>query len=302
MKRLLSHIAVLLIIITFMLSCDFVQNANPPIEPTAGGGVATNIFVSDSNINQNAALRKAFVEDYTGHKCGNCPAAALELKNIESAYSGKIVAVAIHAGFFAKTNVTYPTDFNTIAGKAYDDAFGISIAGNPNGLVNRVGYGTGGFIKGYSAWGGEVAAQTTLSPKFQITMKYKYDSGSLKMNVDVKVKSLANNTGTYKVVVLLTEDSIIAEQLDYSLPPGSQLIPDYEFDHLLRGSVNSEWGDAIFTGGAPLNSTETKFITNYQISSTYKIKKCHLIAYIYDANNASPTNYEVLQVEELKLK
>jgi hypothetical protein len=116
------------------------------------------------------------------------------------------------------------------------------------------------------------------------------------------VKSLSNNTGTYKVVVLLTEDSVIAEQLDYNLPIGNQLIPDYEFDHLLRGSVNSEWGDVIFTVGAPLNSTETKYLTNYQLNATYKLKKCHLIAYICDADVASPTNYEVLQVEELKLK
>ena len=82
----------------------------------------------------------------------------------------------------------------------------------------------------------------------------------------------------------------------------SLFVPNYEFDHLLRGSVNSEWGDAIFTSGAPLNSTEFINLSNFQLNCTYKIKKCHLIAYIYDANSVSPTNYEVLQVEELKLK
>jgi len=302
MKKVLSQIVVLLFIIMMIIGCDFVQDANPPLEPTTDAGPATNTYISDSTTNADPTLRKVLVEDYTGHKCGNCPTAADVLKSLEVQYPGKIVPLAIHAGFFATTNPTYPTDFRNTAGTNYDTQFGISSAGNPNGLVNRVGYGSGGFIKAYSTWGSEVSAQLSQVPKFQLLIKYKYDTGSLKMDADVTVKSLANNSGSYKLVLLLTEDSVIAEQIDYRLPNGSQFIPNYEFNHVLRGAINSEWGTTVFASGANINATETVSITNFQINTSYKRPKCHVLAYIYDAASASSTYYEVLQVEELHLK
>lgn len=287
---------------TITVSCDFVQDANPPLETVSGGSGINGIDISDSITIPNSSVRKVMIEDYTGHKCGNCPAAAVELSNIETSNPGKIVPIAIHAGFFAKTNLQYPTDFQTTTGDTYDIKFGNSAAGNPNGLINRTDYGNSNFIKQYSSWSSATASQLATTPKFQISIKYKYNTGSLKLNADVTVKSLVNNTGIYKVVILLTEDSIIAEQLDYSKPVGSQFIANYEFNHVLRATINSAWGDNIFTSGAPLNTTETVSKTNFQLSSTFKIPKCHLVAYIYDADASSPTYYEVLQSEKLKMK
>lgn len=302
MKKVIPNLIALILIVSFSLSCDFVNNVNPPVEPTTTGGGSVGVDVSDSTTGSNPALRKVLVEDYTGHKCGNCPAAAIALKNLETLNPGKIVPMAVHAGFFAATSVAYPTNFQTVAGTAYDSQFGNSAAGNPNGLVNRVGYGTGGFIKAHTIWGSEFATQTVLTPKFQILIKYKYNIGTLKLNADIKVKSLAANTGTYKVVILLTENKILAEQIDYSLPAGAQTVPNYEFNHVLRGAINSEWGDAIFTSGAPLNATETISKANFTLNASYVLANCHIVAYIYDAASASPTYYEVLQVEELELK
>lgn len=302
MKKIILKITVLLFVIAINVSCDYVTNVNPPVEPTTTGGGTVGVDISDSTTGSNPSQKKALVEDYTGHKCGNCPAAAVVLKGLETTYAGKIVPLAVHAGFFATTNIAYPTSFTTTASNAYDALFGNSAAGNPNGLVNRVGYGTGGFIKAYSNWGSEIAIQVAQVPKFQILIKYKYNTGTFKLNMDVKVKSLTSNTGTFKLVMLLAEDKIIAEQLDYTLPIGSQTVPNYEFNHVLRGAINSEWGDPIFTTGAPLNAIETISKTDYQIKASYIPANSHVIAFIYDADAASPTFYEVLQVEELDLK
>lgn len=293
-KLILNSIAITTIAIAFF-GCDFVQDANPPLEPsspTTTGG-STIIY------------RKVFVEDYTGHKCGNCPAAADELKNLETQYPGKIVPLAIHAGFFANINASYPTDFRTSVGTAYDTQFGVGTAGNPNGLINRVGYGSGSFIKAYSSWGGEIAQMISQVAKFQIKIKNVFNTGTNSLNTDITVKSLTTNSGTYKLVVLLSEDSVIAEQLDYriAVPPApSQKVTNYEFNHLLRGAVNSDWGDAVFTTGAALNDSIVKSYTNFNVNPTYNAAKCHIIAYIYDADSSSPTYYEVLQVEEEKVK
>ncbi len=289
MKKLILNSTILLSLLAVIVSCDFVRNVNQPVAPTTTTG-------------STVVYRNVLVEDYTGHKCGNCPAAAVQLTTMEAQYPGKVIPLAIHAGFFAKTNVQYPTDFQTTVGDAYDTQFGNSAAGNPNGLINRVGYGTGSFIKQWSSWGAEVATQLAKPAIFQIRIHNVFNSATSILNTDVTVKSLANNTGTYKLVVLVTEDSLIAEQLDYRQPSGQQTIPNYEFNHVLRTAVNSTWGDAVFTSSANLNDSIVKTYSNFSINSAYRASKCHIVAYIYDASPASTTYYEVLEANEAKLK
>ena len=284
MKKIIYTIAILISILSINTSCDKVKDVRDP-----------NAEVIKGN-------RKVLVEDYTGHKCGNCPAAADTLKYLAKKYPGQVVGLAIHAGFFANINVAYPTDLRNAVSTAYDNLFGVSLAGNPNGLINRAGYGTGGFIKAYSTWEGEVAQMLSRPAKFEIKIRNTFSASNNNLNSSITVKSLTNNTGIYKLVVLLSEDSIIAEQLDYRLPSGSQLIPDYEFSHVLREAVNSTWGDPVFVGGAVVNDSTVKAFPNYAINSVYNAAKCHIIAYVYDADPNSPTYYEILQVEEAHVK
>ena len=295
MKKIIYHFIAIAVLISITYSCDFVQNANPPLEPS---GAST----TGSTTGSNTIYRKVLLEDYTGHKCGNCPVAAEMLTTLEAQYPGKIVPMAVHAGFFATTNPMYPTDFRNTAGNAYDAVFGISAAGNPNGLTNRTGYGTGSFIKAYTSWGSEVAQLITQAAKFQIKIKTVFNTASNSLSTDVTIKSLGSNSGSYKLVVLLTEDSIIAEQLDYRLPSGNQITPNYQFNHVLRGAINSEWGDAIFTTAANLNDSIVKSYSNFSLNTSFNASKCNVIAYVYDADLNSPTYYEVLQVEEVKVK
>lgn len=284
MKKIIYQITILIAIILIIVSCDKVKDVRDP-----------NAEVIKGN-------RKVFVEDYTGHKCGNCPAAADTLKYLTKKYPGQVVALAIHAGFFANINASYPTDLRNPVSTAYDNVFGVSLAGNPNGLINRGGFGTGGFIKAYSTWEGEVAQMLSKPAKFEIKIRNTFTTSNNNLNTSITVKSLTNNAGIYKLVVLLSEDSIIAEQLDYRLPSGSQLIPDYEFSHVLREAVNSTWGDPVFVSGAVTNDSTVKAFPNYLINSAYNAAKCHIIAYVYDADPNSPTYYEILQVEEAHVK
>ena len=284
MKKIIYQISTLIAITIMIVSCDKVKD------------------VRDPNAEAIKGNRKVFVEDYTGHKCGNCPAAADTLKYLTKKYPGQVVALAIHAGFFANINASYPTDLRNPVSTAYDNVFGVSLAGNPNGLINRGGFGTGGFIKAYSTWEGEVAQMLSRPAKFEIKIRNTFTTSNNNLNTSITVKSLTNNAGIYKLVVLLSEDSIIAEQLDYRLPSGSQLIPDYEFNHVLREAVNSSFGDPIFTSGAVANDSAVKAFPNYSINSAYNASKCHIIAYVYDADPNSPTYYEVLQVEEAHVK
>jgi hypothetical protein len=293
MKKLILNTIFVLLAGLLIFSCDFVQDANPPAAP--GGGSST----------PGVIYRKALVEDYTGHKCGNCPKAADTLKFLEAKYPGQIVPLAVHAGFYALVNAAYPTNFQTTEGDTYDVTFGNSAAGNPNGLVNRQGYVAGStvFIKNYPGWEAAVVSMIGQPANFQIKINNSFNISTHQLSSNVVVKSLGVNTGTYKLIVLLTEDSIVAEQLDYRIPPPApQKIPNYVFNHVLRSAINSAWGDAVFAGGAALNDSVVKSYPNIPVNSTYRPEKCHVVAFIYDADAASPTYYEVFQAEEAHLE
>src|SRR5512133_2768801 len=47
-------------------------------------------------------VRKVLLEDYTGHKCVNCPKAAMDARVMEEALGGRLILMAVHAGYFAE--------------------------------------------------------------------------------------------------------------------------------------------------------------------------------------------------------
>lgn len=247
--------------------------------------------------------RKVLVEDYTGHKCGNCPRAAEKLSAMEAnPFDGfQIVPIAVHAGQYAAVNpyAGFPTNFQTTAGTAWDavSGFGISAAGNPNGLLNRADYGKGNFIKAYTSWPSIASSMDTMVASFQLTITNLYDTSSKKLTSTVTAKAMKALSGIYNITVVLTEDSIIAEQEDYNLTVTPQVNPNYVFNHVLRGAISSTWGDQIFNGNINNGQTVSKTYFNYIIPASYKIKNCHVVAFISDAGTSSPTQYEVMQAE-----
>jgi len=285
MKRKFTLFCFLLTATMVYQSCDYVINAKPSYTSSTTTGSSNIIY------------RKVLVEDYTGHKCGNCPAAARELRKLDSLYPGKVIPMAVHAGFYATVNTQYPTDLRSQAGTDYDTFFGNSFAGNPNGLVNRVGFGTASFIKQWSDWGASAYGMMSMPADFNISISNNYNAGTNQVSSVITTKAINAKTGTYNLVVVLTEDSIIAEQIDYSLPAAQQYMTNYEFNHVLRGAMNSTWGDQIISTSLNAGDSIVTTISNFQLSSTWKYKKCHIIAFIYDADPTSPTHYEIQQAE-----
>lgn len=280
----------LLIFSIGFFSCDFVKDARE------------NTIAQNNTNTEGKVYRNVLVEDYTGHKCGNCPAAAIELKRIYEYYPGKVIPLAVHAGFFAYTNVLYPTDLQSADGTIYDNTFGISAVGNPNGLINRVGFGTSNFIQPYTSWQSGVDTMVSQEAWFKIDISNVFNSASGNLSTSIKVIPLRNITGNFNLSVLISEDSLLGEQLDYSLPSGQQVVQNYRFDHVLRGAINSTWGDQVVNGVINSNDTVVKLYSNINLSAiATRPAKCHVVAFVYDADNNSSRRYEVFQAEEKKV-
>lgn len=285
MKNLVfkSGIFFFLICMAALTSCDKITH------PIQGSG---------NTVDTVKLVRKVLLEDYTGHKCGNCPPAAVEVNNIENAYHEKVVPIAVHAGFYARTTGEYPTSYTTAVGNDWDGAAGFNIssgAGNPNGMVNRKAF-QGSLVQGISKWSSAVSESFNNEPYILgFTLTPNYDPASRILNTSVKSKFKAAYTNTVNITLVITEDSIVGPQTDYSKNPDK--IPSYVFMHVLRDGINGSWGTLLKAGPVNANDSTTVSFNNFSIKSAFNDKQLYLVAFASDAST-----HEVLQAERVKLR
>lgn len=252
-----------------------------------------SMFCQNAN-KSNLVSRKVLLENYGGTKCGNCPLANSTALQMENIYGNDIAIINIHAGFYANPNSTYPTDLRTQCGNDWDMFFGISNAGNPNGMVCRKDYSSN-HIKFYTSWQSEIVGIIGQSAIAEISISHSFINSL--MNVDVKTKFFVNTNNRYKLITVLTEDSVIATQLDYSLPSGSQVNSSYVHYNVLRESLFGSWGTLLNSSSVSINDSITKSVSNYSVSSNYNPNNLNIVAFIYDT-----LTYEVMQVQKVGIQ
>ncbi len=278
------------LILTGFYSCDKVKNPNV-VKQTAVG----TSFDSVNNASV-AGFKKTLLEDYTGHKCGNCPAAAILAASLSAQYQSSLVVIAIHAGFFAKTDAQFPISYTCTAGKDWDatSGFGVSSIGNPNGMVNRKVY-PGFTLVHKDTWATTVGLAQSDPFVVKMDLSSAYDKTARALNVTTKLTFLQAYANNVKLQLVLTEDSIIGPQLDYSQNPDH--VEHYHFEHMLRTALNGSWGEVAKTAPIAALSTVTLTNSNFAVDSKFNDKKLTLVAFVYDE-----TTREVLQVEKIKIR
>lgn len=246
-------------------------------------------------------VKRVLLEDYTGHTCVNCPRAAVTAHELLQQYGDRLVIIAVHAGYFAKPmSAPFDYDFRTTAGTTWDDFFGIGKVGNPNGMVNRTGYPSQ-HILSPSAWGNAVANATAIPPLAELQLICDYDNTTSKLCVHTKTSFLQSvSNKEIRLSVVIVEDSIIQAQKNNDAQVGTTpQISDYVHMHVLRGAVNSAWGEKILakdavSGNPVIKSYQTK-LEGFNIYQMVP-KNCRVVSFLYDADS-----YEVIQVAEVKI-
>lgn len=306
-----SHLfTVLLLICTGLLisSCDKVD---APYRTASSVGVVylnndTVVIDSDTlgfTTDNSTPGKKVLAEDYTGILCGNCPYAGIKLNDtIQPSYGDRLVVISVHAGFFAEPCPgglacpgsqpagAFTTDFRTSTGEEWDHNFGNSNAGNPNGLIDRVGFPTSQHIKSPSSWASVIQQRSNVAAPFAVRIQHTYNAGTGELKLAVQTRAVSNLTGTYKLTVVLTEDSLTDWQEWYP-PVTPEYDPDYVHRHVLRAAVNSDYGEVIADGTV---SGGTLALKGYKINLKPEWVPAHMriVAFVSDE-----TTYEVKQVE-----
>jgi hypothetical protein len=243
------------------------------------------------------AFRNVMIEDYTGHKCSFCPAAAVEAANLEAANPGRVFVATIHAGAspdgisdFQKTNASgsYTTDFTTTEGTEMAGAFygmSVGLASNPIGTVNRINEGSAFFLSA-SVWGDSVATALTYSPDIRLQAISNYFPETNGAFIHVETEFINDMNGEFNIV-----GYVIKEHATDWQKVLSDDVPDYDHHNIHIGNLFGEtWGRAV-GNGAMAAGTKVYTDFSYEIPDGLTTDEIHFLIYVYDKST-----YEVIQV------
>lgn len=292
MNKNIIFIALSLLITTILItsSCDKIE---APYTEDNG-----NVVIADT-------VRKVLFEDYTGHDCVNCPDAHRILEELHDLYGDRLIVVVEHVGFFAR--IVQPDllyDFRTSEGTDFATFFGSLSAPLPKGAVNREKI-NGSYLIDRAAYPTYVSLaidSMPVMPDIYIELTATYNSNDSTIAVDAKLTALTGlPAGKYNLSILVTEDNIIEPQKNSDPNNGTTpIIHDYEHNDVLRGAINTTWGEEFTDAAISIGQTFDLSPPNYKIGSDWKPDDLHIVAFIYYADGAN--DKIVIQAEKIKLK
>jgi hypothetical protein len=145
-------------------------------------------------------------------------------------------------------------------------------------------------------WGSALANILTSPPEISIELSSNYDSVTRDLGVTANTEFIQPMNGTYNLCVFLVEDSIVNWQKIYpsfpvpGYPDGD--VEDYVHRHVLRGSMNTTWGEEIAAGS--MAAGDTVFSSYTMVLDTgWAENHMSVVAFVYDF-----TTKEIIQAEE----
>jgi hypothetical protein len=272
----------LILTIAFLSACDIVEE--PYLKDNSGGG----------EIDPGENVRKVLLEDYTGHDCVNCPEAAVEAEDLQEIYGDQLIVMAVHAGWFARPIPADPylaNYYGCPAGETWLTFF--NATANPVGLVNRTQTSPGNYLVDVGEWGSRISAELEKEPDAKMTIENTFNEATSKLETKITTQFFSSQTDAYNLLVCITQDSIIDGQKNNNASIGeTPLIEEYVFMHMLRTSVNGDWGE-ILTDGSVEEGIDYEKSYTITFEDDWVPKNCHVVAFVYNTENKT-----IVQAEE----
>lgn len=279
MKRIfLNIIAFVCMTCLLLVGCDKIEGDIYQIVQNE------DVTVTFPDINPDEVYRKIFVEEFTGHRCTNCPQGHQTLESLHQQYGDTLVTVGIHYGALAKPfGSVFSYDFRTEAGNQIGDAYGID--GIPAAIVNRVQKSEGWPREQWAS----VLRDVDRSKVFAaVQLINEYDAASKTLKANAKVTTLKAIDNQLRLILFVVEDGIVKPQKD-----GNQDIEDYVHNHVLRCALTDPFGfpltkDTWQNGDFEMYAASVSFD-----GQDWNPENCQVVAALFD-----PITSEVLQVEK----
>lgn len=320
MRYLLFITATVALILTgtTFTSCDRVEQAFPPaikLDTLLYTGATGNLWQDyvdnewpdfDTIANDNP-LRNALVEDFTGHNCSNCPAAADVAHSLHEANPSRVFVASIHSSnvgesaFQSVNEATgYTINFMNPQGLWLGNYFGQTVQnsgffGNPGGTVSRTKESTDLF---YASGFWSTKVNQVLAGALQVAIKshvnYFDATKGFYLHTEVELLDGSLDASNLGMVAYMIEDSLVGPQ-----NVQSTLTPDYVHRDIMRGTLSGVGLGRDLTSGTENNGKyylDYSYVVPDQLApvgdpTTYNVDNMHLLIYVYDK-----TEHTILQV------
>lgn len=291
------------ILLITILSCDKIESPLPEefgkfdwsLYPGDPSNYPYDISNPASNWGENNNIKGILLEDYTGHKCTNCPAAAQIAKSLEDDSIKNVIVASIHAsadGSFQETDELYLNDYRTDAGDEYVSEM-TGFLGNPMGTINRNSQGLSGSVWYLATeWVNGVNNEINKPLIANIQLKKNYFESTNGLFIHTETSFLSPILGDFHLIIYLIRNDVVSPQkFDAGV-----VDTNYHHHSILSDNINGTWGTLINTGGLAEENTVVYNDFTYELPDptlhpTFIIENLSLIAYLCDRNT-----YEVLQV------
>lgn len=243
--------------------------------------------------------RNILLEDYTGHKCIYCPAAAVVAEGLESNNPGRVFVASMHTspggmGPFQTTDAHFTNDLTNPEVLEYGTYFstGFGFDANPKGTINRKQFN--GFIfQGPNSWSSlvsQVLNENSVTVDLQAKANYFTATRGLFLHALVDLKNVDPSEVT--VVNYLIKRHVISPQ-KY---PGGVVDEVYKHHNLHLGSIDKRPMGRAFEAEQKNSSGKYELNYSYKLPATYDADDLVLFVYI-----RHKVTQEILQVVEVNL-
>lgn len=242
----------------------------PEIHPVTEEPVGASDTVS-----LEAQDRRVLIEEFTGVRCVNCPAGAAAIQRLIDQHEGRVVAVSVHAGFFARPYAESRYDFRTTDGDQLQSYLGEPF-GYPTAVVNRRQFdGERDLQLGQSLWPGYVEAELAVPPEVYLDISTGYDPAIRELVLTVVVEAAEDiQPADVRLTVALIENGVVDRQLT---PEGEK--DDYVHNHVLRDIITPYDGQQLET---PLSMGENRsYSFETSLPPDWQAGQCLIVAFVH---------------------
>lgn len=281
MKIIFRILLIISIAIGAFISCDDIEE--PFIEAVGDCGDAS----------LPVPIKQILIEEFTGHKCGNCPRGDETIKMIKELYCDHVIPVSIHAGSFADVNETgnYTYEYRTEDGNELNEYFGGTSNGVPGAIINRTKFNNTYAQSEVSTWLTYADSLIKALPMLDIISTTQINNDSRELEIDLDIVFVNSVNDHLMLSIYFVEDSIVSWQKDYSEDPSD--IEYYTHNHVFRDAINGAFGEEILNGDIHTNDVINRSY-KYNVSTKWKIENSSIIAFVYKYDTK-----EVLQASQI---
>ncbi|MDE7421720.1 MAG: Omp28 family outer membrane lipoprotein [Muribaculaceae bacterium] len=223
--------------------------------------------------------RTLLIMEFTGNNCINCPRGAEVINQIkEDEAQERVISVGLHP--FGDINTTpLPSvngiqDFRTQAATALYEYY--QPGGFPTAIFNGLKSSMSGTM---TDWQQRASEALKIPSVLNLAATCEYDKDSRNLTVDYSVEFLDYVNTKLNVTAWLVENHIMGTQ---KMPNGSTN-RNYEHNHVLRASLNGDWGQEL--GSAFLEGDVKEGTASMTLEEGWAAENCDVVVYVYRDDN-----------------